>query len=106
MKWTRVADLKPFTVDMNVRARIVSSERVKEVTTKHGRTIARQRLEIEDPEGGPRIRLVLWGADAGRFRLGNVIEVRAGRVNIYGRTVELALGHDGVRLAPRSRQGS
>ncbi len=101
MKWTRVADLKPFTVNMNVRARIVSSEQVKEVTTKDGRTVARQRLEVEDPEGGPRVRLVLWGEDAGRFRLGNVVEVRDGRITIYGKTVEIAIGHGSVRLAPR-----
>lgn len=103
MKWTRVADLKPFTVDMNVRARIVSSEIAKEVTTKDGRTVARQRLKVEDPEGGPRVRLVLWGTDAGRFRLGNVVEVRGGIVKIYGSTVELAVGNGSVRPAPRKR---
>ena len=106
MKWTRVADLKPFTVDMNVRVRIVKSEPAKEVTTKDGRTVSRQRLEVEDPDGGPRVRLTLWGENTGRFRLGNVIEVRSGIVKIYGKTVELAVGNGSVRLAPRSRQGS
>lgn len=101
LRWTRVAEMKPFTVGVNVRARIVRSAPPRRLDTRDGRAVERQSLEVEDPEGGPRAHLVLWGEDAGRFRLGNVVEVLGGTVGIYGRRIELSPGSGRVRLAPR-----
>jgi ssDNA-binding replication factor A large subunit len=101
LRWTRVADLRPFTVEVNVRARIVRSEPAREVATKDGRLVLRQRVEVEDPEGGPRAALVLWAEDAGRFRLGNVVELRGCSVRVFAGRVELSVGGGTARRAAR-----
>jgi replication factor A1 len=90
----KVEDLKTYTRRANLRIKIVSKSEPKNVISKrYGSTHQVAEALVGDETGC--ILLNLWDEDIGRFRVGDVIQIRNSYVKLFRGSMRLNIGKYG-----------
>jgi replication factor A1 len=90
----KVEDLKTYTRRANLRVKIVSKSEPKNVISRrYGSTHQVAEALVGDETGC--ILLNLWDEDIGRFRVGDVIQIRNSYVKLFRGSMRLNIGKYG-----------
>lgn len=93
-EFTKVEDLKTYTIRANLRVKVVTKGEPKSVVSrKDGVTYKVAEALVGDETGC--VLLNLWNEDIDRFEVGDVIEIRNGYVRLFRGSMRLNIGKYG-----------
>jgi replication factor A1 len=90
----KVEDLKTYTRRANLRVKIVSKSEPKNVLSRRDGSTHQVAEALVGDETGC-ILLNLWDEDIGRFRVGDVIQIRNSYVKLFRGSMRLNIGKYG-----------
>jgi replication factor A1 len=90
----KVEDLKTYTRRANLRVKIVSKSEPKNVISRRDGSTHQVAEALVGDETGC-ILLNLWDEDIGRFRVGDVIQIRNSYVKLFRGSMRLNIGKYG-----------
>jgi replication factor A1 len=88
----KIADLKEGLEDLNLKVRVVEARKPKIIQTKRGSRVISEAI-VGDETG--RVKLTLWGKQAGTLKEGEAIEIKGAWTTSYRGEVQLNIGSRG-----------
>ena len=88
----KVSEITPGSSKINVEAKVVEKQPVREVNTKFGQNTVCEAV-IEDESGN--IILVLWGPQANEINVGDNLKIENGFVKEWNGNMQLSVGKFG-----------
>ncbi|HLD85422.1 MAG TPA: OB-fold nucleic acid binding domain-containing protein [archaeon] len=88
----KVSEITPGSSKINVEAKVVEKQPVREVNTKFGQNTVCEAV-IEDESGN--IILVLWGPQANEINVGDNLKIENGFVKEWNGSMQLSVGKFG-----------
>lgn len=88
----KISEITPGSSKINVEAKVVEKQPVREVNTKFGQNTVCETV-IEDESGN--IILVLWGPQANEINVGDNLKIENGFVKEWNGSMQLSVGKFG-----------